>query len=198
MLFEQEGITPGKRAGALNRLFNRQARREGESPAPEHVPVEVLAAHGELERHLRYMLESATHAHPSAEARRHLRRIEKLLDSLPESIMQTLPASPSQDWMRCYRDLVRLHELLDDAGLCVGVEEYATIIEKMTRLADAVSSASSVQVTAASMFTLWLMQAHLRRYQPRRRRHARKTRPDKRKRRHAHHPRKTEESAKGL
>ena len=183
MLFEQEKITPGMRARALSRLFHRYALRETpESPGREHVPVEVLTAHGELERHLRYMLDAAFNTRPAA-ARPPLRRIERLLDALPESIMQTLPATPEQDWMRCYRDLVRLHDLLDDAELCTGAEEYATIISKMVQLAEAVSRGSAVTVNAGGMFTLWLMQAHLRRYAPRKRRPSRrKKRSAKRKR----------------
>lgn len=183
MLFEQEKLTPGMRARALSRLFHRYALRETpEPPSREHVPVEVLTAHGELERYLRYMLEAAFNTRPAA-ARPALRRIERLLDALPESIMQTLPATPEQDWMRCYRDLVRLHDLLDEADLCEGAEEYSTIVTKMVQLAEAVSTASAVSVNAGGMFTLWLMQAHLRRYSPRKRRTPRKKkRPTKRKR----------------
>ena len=180
MLFEEDEITPGKRARALSKLFHEQTARERAPQAADHVPMEVLAAHGELESHLRYMLNAALDKRPPHAVKLNLRRIERLLDTLPESILCTLPAAPTQDWMRCYRDLVKLHELLDDAGLCVSMEEYATVIAKMMRLAAAVSEASAVQVNAASMFTLWLMQAHLRRYAPRRRRRS-KPRTDKRK-----------------
>ena len=180
MLFEEDQITPAKKARALSKLFHSRASRAQEPSPADHVPVEVLAAHGELESHLRYMLDATLDKRPPHAVKLNLRRIEKLLDSLPESILQTLPASPAQDWMRCYRDLAKLHDLLDDAGLCVSVDDYATVIAKMTRLAEAVSEASAVRVTAASMFALWLMQAHLRRYAPRRRR---KSRTTKRKRR---------------
>lgn len=174
MLFEEEKLTPGIRARALSRQFQNYAQRAaGGLGGSEHVPVEVLTAHGELERRLRYMLEAAFTTRPSS-ARARLRRIERLLDSLPEGIMQTLPATTEQDWMRCYRELVRLHDLLDEAELYESAEEYATIISKMAQLAEAVSQASAVSVNAGSMFTLWLMQSHLRRYSPRKRRPARK------------------------
>lgn len=187
MFFEQEKLTPEKRASALSKLFHRYARREGEEIGREHVPVSVLTAHGELERHLRYMIDAALSTRPAA-SRPKLRRIEKLLDALPESIMQTLPATPEQDWMRCYRDLVRLHDQLDEAGLCESAEEYATLTAKIVQLAEAVSDASGVSVNSGSMFTLWLMQAHLHRYAPRRRRTRKNKRPTKRKR-SAHTPR---------
>ena len=183
MLFEQEKLTPGMRARALSHLFHGYAHRE--TPAEqskEHVPVEVLTAHGELERHLRYMLEAAFNTRPAA-LRPRLRRIEKQLDTLPESIMRTLPASPEQDWMRCYRDLVKLHDMLEDAGFYESEEEYATIATKLTQLAEAVSAGSAVSVNAGSMFALWLMQSHLHRYAPRKRRVIRKKkRATKRKR----------------
>ena len=171
MLFEQEKLTPGKRAGALSRLFSGYALRRETSgePGGDHIPVEVLTAHGELERHLRYILDAAFATRP-AEARPRLKRVERLLDTLPESIMKTLPATPEQDWMRCYRDLVKLHDMLDDAGLCDSEEEYATISAKIAQLAEAVSAGSAVSVNAGSMFTLWLMQAYLQRYSPRRKR----------------------------
>lgn len=193
MLFEQEQLTPGMRARALSSLFHSYVQRAPGSAATElHVPVEVLTAHGELERHLRYMIDAAVNSRPAA-AKPRLRRIERLLDTLPTSIMQTLPATPAQDWMRCYRDLVRLHDLLDEADLCQSAEEYATIISKMTQLADAVSRSSGVDVNAGGMFALWLMQAHLRRYAPRKRRTPRKKKrttkrktPPKRDPRHEH------------
>lgn len=170
MLFEEEKLTPGKRASALNSLFLSYAQRE-QSPCAgsEHVPVEVLTAHGELERHLRYMLDAAFNTRPAA-VRPRLRRIEKLLDTLPESIMKTLPATPEQDWMCCYRTLVRLHGMLDEAGLYESREEYATITGKMVQLAEAVAAGAVVSVNAGSMFILWLMQTHLQRYSPRKRR----------------------------
>lgn len=187
MLFEQEKITPGLRARALSRLFHSYAQRKPPHEAEansEHVPVEVLTAHGELERHLRYMLEAAFNTRPAAIKPR-LRKIERLLDTLPESIMSTLPATPEEDWMRCYRDLVKLHDLLDEAGLCETAEEYATITSKMSQLAAAVSEGAAVSVNAGSMFALWLMQAHLHRYAPRKRRANRsKKRSAKRKRSH--------------
>lgn len=191
MLFEQEKLTPGTRAQALSRLFHSSAlRTHGETPPTggEHVPIAVLTAHGELERRLRYMLEAALATRPAA-AKPRLRRIERLLDTLPESIMRTLPATPDQDWMLCYRELVRLHDLLDEAGLCESAEEYAGLITKMSRLAEAVSAGSAVSVNAGSMFTLWLMQSHLRRYSPRKRRAPRrKKRRTPRKRTARAHP----------
>lgn len=197
MLFEQESITPGKRAAALNSLFCAKAARPRLTSCAEHVPVEVLEAHGELESHLRYMLEAACKSRPDKASQRQLRLVEKLLYSLPESIMQTLPATPETDWMRCYRDLIKLHELIDDAGLCIEAAEYATIIEKMVRLAEAVSENSAVQVSSASIFTLCLMQAHLRRYRPGKRRPSRKKKRTH-KRHHAHHSRKAAEGEKSL
>lgn len=198
MLFEQEKLTPDKRASVLSRQFCTYAQREAAGRGrAEHVPVEVLTAHGELERHLRYMLEAAANTRP-ATARPHLRRIEKLLDALPESIMQTLPATPNENWMRCYRDLVKLHDMLDEAGLCESEEEYATITAKMAQLAQAVSTGSAVSVNAGGMFTLWLMQAHLRKYSPRRRKPNRNKKRNSKRTRTRHVARKTDESAPSL
>lgn len=173
MLFEEDKLTPGKRAAALSRLFHSYAHKAREWEEEPHVPVEVVTTHGELETRVRYMLEAAFNTRPAAQ-RTTLKRIGRLLDALPESIMTTLPASPEQDWMRFYRDLVKLHDMLDEAGLYTEEEEYSSIVTKMAQLAAAVSAGSAVSVNAGGMFSLWLMQAHLRKFAPRRRRATRR------------------------
>ncbi len=206
LLFEQESLTPGKRAEALRALFHAAAHRERSEPHTGYVPVEVLAAHGDLDSHLRHLVTVAfatTRKDPVRQ--RLLRRIEKRLNTLPESIMQTLPANTEQDWMRCYRDLVELHEWLDDAQLVEDAQEYSTIIAKMLRVAETVSEASAVRIGAGSVFALWLQRVYLDRYSPRKRRAPRakkkKATAARRKtstRNHAKTTRKTEQSTTGL
>lgn len=173
LLFEQESLTPAKRAAALQNLFLSVACRHREDSHSGYVPVEVLAAHGELDSHLRHLVAAATLSKKDSPAQRLLRRIERRLDSLPESIMKTLPATAEQDWMRCYRDLIELHELLDEAQLIEDAQEYATILTKMTRVAETVSEASAVQICASSVFALWLRKSHMERYSSCRRRSSR-------------------------
>ena len=170
LLFEQESLTPTKRAEALKNLFCSVACRHREDPHSGYVPVDVLVAHGDLDSHLRHLVAAATLSKKDRLSQRLLRRIERRLDSLPESIMQTLPATTEQDWMRCYRDLIELDELLDEAQLVEDAQEYATILTKMTRVAETVSEASAVQIRASSIFALWLQKKHTDRYSSRRRR----------------------------
>ena len=176
LLFETQGLTPGERADTLHRLFCNYAAQEQETHSAQYVPQDVLDAYGELESRLHHLLNAADLAHPDRATASLLRKIEKRLAALPASIMRSLYATPEQDWILCYRNLIELHELLEDAHLLNDAQEYATLVEIMTRLALALSRSAAVKVDAASMFALWLMQAHLRRYSPQRRRTTRKSR----------------------
>lgn len=148
----------------LNRQFAKYARRPGQTPSYGHVPVKVLEAHGELDSHLRYILESAGNRGLSKEQQKSLHRIERLLDSLPESILATIPAPPTENWLDLYRTLIKLHEYLEDAQLELDEDEYCTIVQKTVQLAGAVSESSGTEVNAQSMFTLLLLQVHLHRH----------------------------------
>ena len=176
LLFETQSLTPGERADALHRLFCNYATQKQETHSAQYVPQDVLDAYGELESRLHHLLNAAAFAHPDRAVSSLLRKIEKRLAALPESIMQSLYATPDQNWILCYRNLIELHDLLEDAHLVNDAQEYATLVEIMTRLALALSKSAAVRVDAASMFALWLMQAHLRRYSPRRCRALRKSR----------------------
>ena len=182
LLFETQCLTPGGRAHALQRLFSRVASQPQSQHSPQYVPQDVLAAHGELESRLRHLLNAATLARPDRARLALLRKIDKRLTALPTRILSALSASTEQDWMVCYRSMIELHELLEDAHLVDDAQEYATLVEIMTRLAHALSQSAAVRVDAASMFVLWIMQVHLQRYSPRRKRRSsrRKTRPSAR------------------
>ena len=177
LLFEPEEIPQIKRADVLRSLFYEHAAGEqNASLSPQYAPVQVLAAHGELDSCLRHLLRAAERTHrASRPALRALRHIEKLLDNLPESIMLSLCATPQEDWICCYRNLARIHELLDNADLVVDAQEYANIVGQMVKLVQAISSVSYVQLDVASAFVLWLLRSQSLPKQKQRRSRKRKT-----------------------
>lgn len=183
MLFEREPLTPAGRKEVLMRLFGAAARRGDEWSAVNHVPVEVLAAHGDFAAHVRYILDSARNNRAlSREHQRLLHKAERLLDSLPECIIETLPAGPEDNWLQLYRKLVDIHGLLEDALPDLDEEEYMAIVQKMVQLAEAVAASAAVEVSAGSMFALMLVQVHLNKYEnpkPVRRRTVRRKRSPK-------------------
>ncbi len=162
MLFEREQLTPQGRLQALESVFSHIARRPGEPPKPGFVPVEVLEAYGDFNAHIRFLLEAATSKAADSTRVRQLHRLTRELDALPEGILVTLPAGPDGPWLAFYRKLFHLHNMLEDAQLELDAEEYSTLILKMVTLAERVSAASAVTVDAASMFSLLLIQIHLR------------------------------------
>ena len=174
MLFEREPLTPEGRLGVLTSLFNRVASKRAPIPEKGHVPQSVLEAYGDLNSHIRYILEAASKHAADRAAHARLRKIEKLLDELPSCIIQTLPAGPQENWLLLYRSLVGLYELLDEPDVGMDAEEFASVMQKMVQLADTVARESAVEVGAASMFTLLLMQIHLHRYSPRKKRPTRR------------------------
>ncbi len=161
MLFEREQLTPTGRLRALESLFGQLAQRPGAAPRHGSVPVDILEAYGDFNAHIRFLLEAAASHRGDTTRVRQLRRIERELDALPASIMDTLPAGPHENWLNFYRRLVHLHSMLEDAALGWDEEEYHSLIHKMVLLADCVSRASAVELNAASMFTLLLIQVHL-------------------------------------
>ncbi len=182
MLFEREALTPEGRMRVLSSLFNRVARASVSPPERGHVPQVVLETYGELNSHVRYILEAAGKRSVERATHARLRKVEKLLDELPEAIVQTLPAAPEENWLLLYRRLVALYEMLDDPDVGMDAEEFAAIVQKMVQLADAVAGESAVEVSAASMFTLLLMQIHLHRYAPRKKKKQRRRNKKKTKR----------------
>ncbi len=180
MLFEREQLTPQGRLQALESLFGQLARREGDAPKRGYVPVDILEAYGDFNAHIRFLLEAAASQGGDPARVRKLKRIERELDTLPESIMDTLPAGPGENWLNFYRRLIQLHNMLEDAQLGLDGEEYRSLILKMVQVAECVSRASAVEVNAASMFTLLLIQVHLHHEDEGKRR---KPRKKKRKRR---------------
>ncbi len=161
MLFEREQLTPAGRLQTLEQLFAQLARRPGEAPKHGYVPVDILEAYGDFNAHIRFLLEAAANKGGDAARVRQLRRVERELDALPESIMDTLPAGPEENWLNFFRKLIQLHRMLEDAQLDLDAEEYRSLILKMVQMADCVSKASAVEVNAASMFALLLIQVHL-------------------------------------
>ncbi len=159
--FQREQVTPQGRLQALESLFAELARREGVAPVHGHVPVDILEAYGEFNSRLRFLLEAEDNRNSDPARHRQLKRIERELDALPESIMESLTASPQENWLGFYRRLVHLHNMLEDAQPELDAEEYATIIQKMVQLASRVSQASCVEINAASMFSLLLIQVEL-------------------------------------
>lgn len=182
MLFEREPLTPEGRFEVLTSLFDRVAAKSTPAPVKGHVPQLVLEAYGDLNSHIRYILESASKHSTDRAAHARLRKIERLLDELPDGIVQTLPAGPQENWLLLYRRLVALYELLDEPEVRMDAEEFASVVQKMVQLADAVAEESAVRVGAASMFTLLLMQIHLHRYAPRKKRSVRRRKSGKNKR----------------
>lgn len=166
MLFEKETLSAQGKASVLATLFQTVAEENGVDSANAHVPMAVLDAHGELTTHVRFLLEAAAHRKNSKEEHKQLRKIDKLLDSLPESILYTLQAKASDNWMHLYRKLVQLHSLLDDTLPNPDVDEYTAIVQKIVHLAVTVADAAAVKINPASMFTLLLMQVHLHKYAP--------------------------------
>ncbi len=179
MLFEREQLTPQGRLRTLEQLFGQVAQRPGDTPRRGVVPVNILEAYGDFNAHIRFLLEAAASKGGDAARVRKLRRIERELDALPESIMDTLPAGPGENWLAFYRHLIHLHRMLEEAELGLDAEEYRSLILKMVQMAECVSNASAVEVNAASMFTLLLIQVHLHQQDERRQR---KPRRKKRKR----------------
>ncbi len=161
MLFEREQLTPEGRLQALESIFAQHARRPGDAPKPGFVPVDILEAYGDFNAHIRFLLEAASNHERDSARVRQLHRLTRELDALPESIMATLPAGPQDNWLNFYRKLLHLHSMLEDAQLNLDEEEYRTLILKMVQMAQRVSEASAVNVNAASMFSLLLIQAHL-------------------------------------
>lgn len=166
MLFEKETLSAQGKAAVLATLFQTVAERQGAQNNAGHVPVEVLDAHGELTTHVRFLLEAAAHRKTSKDEHKQLRKIDKLLDSLPESILYTLQAKADDNWMHLYRKLVQLHSLLEDTLPNPDVDEYTAIVQKIVHLAVTVADAAAVTINPASMFTLLLMQVHLHKYDP--------------------------------
>ncbi len=181
MLFEREQLTPQGRLQALECLFRQFAQRPCEAPKHGYVPVDILEAYGDFNAHIRFLLEAAASQGGSPLRTRQLRQLARELDELPESIMDTLPAGPGENWLNFYRRLIHLHGMLEDAQLNLDDEEYRSLIIKMVQMADRVSKASAVEVNAASMFTLLLIQAHLhhqdaaKQRKPRKKKRKRKT-----------------------
>lgn len=182
MLFEREPLTPEGRFRVLSSLFHQVAKKPVPPPEKGHVPQTVLEAYGDLNSHIRYILESSGRHVADRAVHARLRKIDKLLDELPDSIIQTLPAGPQDNWLLLYRRLVALYELLDEPNVGMDAEEFGSVVQKMVQLADAVARESAVDVGAASMFTLLLMQIHLHRYAPRKRRTYRRRKSLKKKR----------------
>ena len=159
----------------LARLFATAAEKCA-APVPPAgvVPRDVLEAYGDLSTHVRFMIEAAAHTPAGKEIHKHLRKIEKLLDALPENILMTLPATSDTNWMLLYRALVQLHGLLEDALPDMDADEYTAIVQKLVRMAEAVAEHAAVRINSASMFTLLLMQVHLHKYSPTRKKSPRK------------------------
>ncbi len=163
MLFDREQLTPQGRLQELETLFARLAQRPERSAERGHVPVCILEAYGEFNAHMRFLLEAAANRAATPARKRLLRRLVHELDELPESIIDTLPAGPAENWLNFYHRLIRLHGMLEEAQLALDREEYRSLILKMVRMAECVSRASAVEVNAASLFTLLLIQAHTQR-----------------------------------
>lgn len=166
MLFDHQVLTPQGRLVAMEKIFEQHARREGELLDHGHVPVEVLEAFGAFETPVRHALEAAV-AHTKDRAHiASLRKIEKTLNALPDALMGTLCAEPSEDWLGFYRRLIELHNLITDTAAELDSEEYELMLQRMVMLADCVSRHSRVRMEAAAAFTLLLMQIELQRQRP--------------------------------
>ena len=163
MLFEREELTAKGRLLVLERLFEEAAARGGAAPEPGHVPVDTLHAYGEFESHVRYLLDAAVSQDNTLYRKARLKKLERALNTLPDELMTSLPASPGENWLCFYRGLMKLLALMDEAQIGLDAEEYATVIQKMIQVAASVSEASAVKVDAGSMFALMLIQVEAQR-----------------------------------
>lgn len=163
MLFDHQVLTPQGRLVAMEKLFEQHARREGELLDHGHVPVEVLEAFGAFETPVRHTLEAAVSHTKDRTLIARLRKIERTLNALPDALMGTLCAEPSEDWLGFYRRLIELHNLITDTAAELDSEEYELMLQRMIMLADSVSRHSRVRMEAAAAFTLLLMQIELQR-----------------------------------
>lgn len=166
MLFERAKLTPAGRLEAIERLFESFARREQGVPEPGHVPVEALEAYGAFETPVRHMLEAACARTKDRTLLRQLRKIERELNALPESLMATLCAEPKENWLDFYRRLLNLHKLMAEVNGDTDPEEYEGLLRRMAVLAGTVSRHSRVRIEAPACFTLMLMQVELDRQHP--------------------------------
>ena len=182
MLFETTPLTPQGRLSALEALFTGVARRSAPQVKEGHVPVEVLEAYGNFETPLKYTLEAAMSSCRERERLSHLRKIEKHMRELPDALMLSLTAGPAENWLCLYRKLLLLHELLTAENSTIEEEGYRVMMQKMVHLAETVAKYAAVEINAASMFTLLLMQVEMQRINPPRRRRVkpRKKRKSKR------------------
>lgn len=178
MLFEREPLTAQGKETVLARLFADYATN-AEGVAPGTVPREVLEAYGDLSMHVRFMIQAASHVKLNKETGKLIRKIEKLLDNLPENILQSLIVGPHSNWMLLYRKLVQLHVMLEDALPVPDSEEFEAIVQKLVRLAETVAKHACVKINPASMFTLLLMQVHLHKSSPKKSKSPRSRQPRK-------------------
>ncbi|MBE6419818.1 MAG: hypothetical protein E7031_06755 [Akkermansiaceae bacterium] len=177
MLFERQSLTPQGKADVLARLFTDVAENsDSKAVSAGVVPRNVLEAYGDLSTHVRFMVESAAHTPAGKANHKQLRKVDKLLDQLPETILMALPARSDTNWMLLYRALVQLHGLLEDSLPEMDAEEYTAIVQKLIKMAESVAEHAAVRINAASMFTLLLMQVHLHKYSPTRKKATRKPR----------------------
>ncbi len=181
MLFEKKELTSKGRLMVLERLFEQAATRGGAAPQPGHVPVETLHAYGEFETHARYLLEAAASQQNTAVRKARLKRLEKALNSLPDTLMASLPVGPGGNWLAFYRSLTKFLSLMDEAEIALDEDEYTTFIQKLIQMAGSVSDASAVKVDGGSMFALMLIQNEmLRSRKPKRKPRRMRRKPAKR------------------
>lgn len=113
--------------------------------------------------------------------------------------MLSLHATPRENWICCYKDMARIHELLDGANLVVDAQEYVTIVEQMVKLVQAVSAVSRVQINAASAFALWLLRSQCLPKQKRKRSRKKKsTSSERTKKSRVTTPKQTSRGKKGI
>lgn len=181
MLFEKEELTSKGRLLVLERLFEQAAARSGTAPQPGHVPVETLHAYGEFETHARYLLEAAASQQNTTVRKARLKRLEKALNALPDTLMASLPVGPGGNWLAFYRSLTKFLSLMDEAEIALDEDEYTTFIQKLIQMAGSVSDASAVKVDGGSMFALMLIQNEmLRSRKPKRKPRRKRRKPAKR------------------
>ncbi len=162
MLFEQIKLTAEKCHAIIYRVFLKAAVKIDATPT-NSVPIPVLEEHGTLDRRVRYLCEARAQQHKfNRERMKAIRAVERTLDQLPSLIVEGLKKTAEEDWLTVYKNLIKLHEDILTARLCVEVEEYEALVQQIILLADEISKASCVEVNASSMFALLLMQVHIK------------------------------------
>ncbi len=163
MLFESTEPTPELIKELLLRSLNHHSTKpDVETQDGPHVavPAKLIALHGELDHRLRYAYNSVSPS-ATAEQLKVIRELKRQLDLLPSATIEALQNTSYQGWMQFFKILIKVHQLCVEAKLFHDSEEYERTLRLLTQLAKELVCASPVQINAASLFSLMLLENHM-------------------------------------